>query len=246
VLPIWWRHPVPFVRKRGHLHLCPPNKGGSEADALGRRKGSLKLNKVQNNPRWPANKDHLKEPRDGVLVNKLAPIPSKGKEPLRLKDKKSSGYTEPKRPTKPLPSRWVNRKLELLINDGRPLLRGRLRPKKPKTKVIFQKWNLDNESWNLKRSPRLKRLRWSLAKVVKGENPFYKFKDLLKKVKVRSLGAYNRYKSILDGGFLVGARSIGIRVTPQIRKVVSLSFREMEILISKLPYWATSYESCDI
>jgi hypothetical protein len=137
---------------------------------------------------------------------------------------------------------WINS----LIDGGTPLKKRTYRMRKPKVKVKFQKWDLTNESWNLKRSPCLRRLTSSLNKVKHGKNPYFQFKDLLVSARVRSLGAYNRYKSILEGGFFVSAKPVGVWITPQIRKAKNLSFQDMEILISKLPFWATSYTPAQI
>lgn len=113
-------------------------------------------------------------------------------------------------------------------------------------RLIYQKLELGLTSWNLKRSPRLKKLKLSIKKVIEGRNPFYKWKDILTNVKISNMETYNRYKTVLEGGFLFTRRSIGDWVEPQIRIVRKLSFHMMEILISKLPFWATSYSIAKI
>jgi hypothetical protein len=99
----------------------------------------------------------------------------------------------------------------------------------------------DNESWNFKRSPRLKQLKKSIALAKEGKNLLYGFKDLFRKVKIRTLEDYNRYKSIVDGGLFLTRKSIGIGIIPPVRKVRKLSFRELEFLYSKLAFWPTSF-----
>jgi hypothetical protein len=224
------------VRVRAPKRNCPPNKGGSEADPLGRGKGRRR--KPSSTVPWRPAKDLLKQPRKSVLSEKRAALPTKvvEKTPLGnvIKRSRRQEYV-------PWPIRKVNEKLLASIGPGEPLKKRNFRTKKPKVKFRYQKWLFEDESWNLKRSPRLKKLKKNFKKVVAGKNPFYQFKDVFKNVKIRNLGNLDRYKSILKGGFLATTRSIGIRVTAQIRKVGNLSTRDMEILISKLPYWATSY-----
>jgi hypothetical protein len=133
-----------------------------------------------------------------------------------------------------------------LIKGVSPHKVGRAKRHTRRPKVIWEKIQIPEDSWNLKRSPRLKRLKASRNQVRKGFCPYRKFKDLFKSVKIHSLKVYNRYKPILENGLLLTRRSIGNRVTPQIRKVTRLSFKEMEIIISKLPFWATSYTIMEI
>jgi hypothetical protein len=224
------------VRVRAPKRYCPPNKGGSEADPLGRGKGLNRKPSV--NVPWRPAKDLLKQPRKSVLSEKRAALPKREveKTPLGnvIKRSRRQEYV-------PWPIRKVNEKLLASIGPGEPLRKRNFRTKKSKVKFKYQKWILEDESWNLKRSPRLKKLKKNFKKVVRGKNPYYQFKDVFKNVKIRNLGNLDRYKSILKGGFLATTRSIGIRVTAQIRKVENLSTRDMEILISKLPFWATSY-----
>jgi hypothetical protein len=162
-------------------------------------------------------------------------------------DRKRSDLKKARRDRNPpvLPINPLNESLIRHVVGGSTPKTGNSR-KKPKVKIKFQKWDLDNEPWNLKRSPCLARLKNSLSLVKEGKNPFFKFKDLLTKIKIRTLGEYNRYMTILEGGLILTRKPIGIKVTPLIRKVKTLSFRDIEIIVSKLPYWASSYESCDI
>jgi hypothetical protein len=215
----------------------PPNKE-EKAGALGRHKGATSC-LTSRSPRRPAKQERLKEPHESVRSERPAPIPSDCQKTKANRDCKSR--TVVSRP----PQRKPGGKDKTASRCGKTQS-GRPYPKKKGKRVVYQKWHIPQESWNLKRSPRLVRLRKSLAKVVRGKCPFYQFKDLLRNVKIRSLGSYNRYKSILEGGFLLTRRSIGIGILPPIRKVVNLSFREMEILISKLPFWATSYDKSHI
>lgn len=108
-------------------------------------------------------------------------------------------------------------------------------------RLIYQKLELGLAPWNLKRGARLRKLKLSIQKVREGRNPFYKWKDILANVKISNVETYNRYKAVLEGGFLFTRRSIGDWVEPQIRIIKRLSFHMMETLISKLPFWATSY-----
>jgi hypothetical protein len=203
---------------------------------LGRGKGRRR--KPSTTVPWRPAKDLLKQPRKSVLSEKRAALPTREVElsPLGnvIKRSRRQVYV-------PWPIRKVNEKLLASVGPGEPLKKRNFRTKKPKIKFKYQKWIFEDESWNLKRSPRLKKLKKNFKKVVEGRNPYYQFKDVFKNVKIRHLGNLDRYKSILNGGFLATTRSIGIRVTAQIRKVENLSIRDMEILISKLPYWATSY-----
>jgi hypothetical protein len=204
------------------------------AGALGRRRGARKGKNPSRKPGHPAIEECLKEQHTQVLSERRAPEPAVPKK-NRQKAKK------PKEFRRLNPQRHVDRKLNILIHGGKPLKKRTPRVKNPRIKLIRQKWQLTKEPWNLKRSPRLRRLRKALNQVVRGQNPFYKFKDLFKSVEIRTLGRYNRVMSILKDGLVISTKSIGIRVTAQIRKVKRLSFRDVEFLISKLPYWATSY-----
>jgi hypothetical protein len=191
-------------------------------------------------------KDRPKEPHDGVVSERLAPKPVSKKRKLRDKSPKVTSVRKPERPKRrSRPHQGVDEYLNRLIDGGEPRTRAP-KVKRPWVKVKYQKWDLTQESWNFKRSPRLKKLRKSLNQVIKGNNAFYKFKAIFANVKISTPGEYNRYMSILSEGLLVTARPIGIRITPLIRKVRNLSYQDLEFLISKLPFWATSYETAKI
>jgi hypothetical protein len=217
----------------------PSKRKGGQAAALGRQRGSLRKTTSKGRPGYPA-KEYLKEPRHSVQSIRPVPIPSSGQKST-VADEKSGRWFDLRS------YMTIDERLNALLDgDDQTSHRRVLGIKQPRTKLIYQKWCINHESWNLKRSPRLRRLKNSLAKVKGGRNPFYQFKDLFQNVKIRNLGEYNRYKAILEDGFLLTGRSIGIWITPQIRRVKSLSIREMEIVISKLPFWATSYEFSQI
>jgi hypothetical protein len=220
----------------------PPNKGGSVTDPLGRGKGRGKRKNSPIVPKRPV-KDRLKEPHDGVRSVRPAPSPTKGVNTSGMTTISSPALQRPRVPFRhPVtPNESINRALCRVIDGG--VVPRRDPPKhKPKRSVIYQKLVLDDEPWNFKRSPSLKLLKKSIQRVKERNNPFYEFKDLFCKVKIRNLEEYNRYKSILEGGFFLTRRSIGIGIVPPIRKVKNLSFQDMEFLISKLPFWATSFQ----
>ena len=205
-------------------------------DPLGRDRGVRRTKKPSKGPWRPPKKERLKESHDGVRSVRPTPIPTSGQNPTS-RDKKSRGTSNSSSPAKTTLGANTPR------GGGEPKNMGSLGEKsKAKPRLIHQKMVIRQELWNLKRSPHLRRLSRAVAKVKEGRNPFFKFKDLFRKVKVRHPGDYNRYNTILSGGILFTRRSIGIRLTDQIRKVKKLSYREMETLISKLPFWATSYE----
>jgi len=200
---------------------------------LGRDKGTQRVYRPQSGPRRPPKKERLKESHDGVQSERPTPKPTSMAKPAR-RDKKSRGTSYSSSPSKSTFGDFIPR------GGGDPN-KGSL-GEKSKTKLIHQKMVIQHELWNLKRSPHLRRLTRAVAKVKEGRNPFFKFKNLFRTVKIRHPGDYHRYNTILEGGILLTKRSMGIRLTDQIRKVKKLSYREMEILISKLPFWATSYE----
>jgi hypothetical protein len=212
------------------------------ADALDEHTGSKRLKKPKDNPRRVA-KRRLKEPQIiSVKAKTPAPMSSKkGKTPSGKGQKKAL-----RRNKSHASSRTQYQVISDLIYGDAPPIQRTPKDKTRRGRVKYRKWILDSQSWNFKRSPCLKQLKNSLRKVVRGANPFYEFKDLFKKVKVDTLGIYNRLKSILNGGLLVTTRSIGFGLIHPIRKVGRLSFREMELLVSKLPFWATSYSYSDI
>lgn len=221
-----------------------PPEGGSQAGSLGRNRGAMKGKNPSSSPGHPA-KECLKEPRDGVRSERSAPEPIVGVVSYK-KDRMSNSRKRHLRNRNPLSqTKPINQVLVRQLNGGKSPKRDRFRVK-AKPKIIYQKWDLSNEPMNFKRSPRLKQLRESLRQTKEGRNPYFRFKDLFRKVKVRTQRHYDRYMSILEDGLLITKRSIGIRVTPLIRKVKKLSFRELEILISKLPFWATSYRPATI
>jgi hypothetical protein len=218
----------------------PPSKGKRKAGALGRHRGS-KSKTNDKSPRRPA-KDRLKEPHDGVLPGKHAPIPKqKGKKPDAY-SKNSRPVSVPVRSARSRLCQDIDRRINVLIDGSQPLNKGSPKEKKPRTRIKYQKWDLSAESWNFLRGSRLKRLRKSLNQVIEGRNPFYKFKGIFNNVKIHNLGYYNRLTAILDNGYVLSGRPIGIGIVPPIRRVWKLSFREVEFLISKLPFWATSYK----
>lgn len=202
-------------------------------DPLGRDKGIQRSKKPLKGPWRPPKKERLKESHDGVQSERLTPIPTSGKNPTR-RDEESLGICGSLFPSKSAKG------IGTPGCGGKPK-KGSL-GEKSKIKLIHQKMVIQHELWNLKRSPHLRRLSRAVTKVKEGRNPFFKFKDLFQSVKIRHPDDYTRYNAILEGGILLTRRSIGIRLTNQIRKVKKLSYREMEILISKLPFWATSYE----
>jgi hypothetical protein len=223
------------VRTRGLERTKPRNKRGFGEDALGRRKGLSRSKKSRDVPKHPSFEECLKEPHNRVRSERPAPIPDKTE---KVKVKK---VYKPRDSIKSRPSRSIDKQVNNLIDRGLSPERRTFRSKKPKVMIKYQKWELDEEPWNLKRSPRLRQLKKAKLKVKYGRNPFFQFKDLFSKVKIQNLGVANRYMTILKGGLLLTKRSIGTWVTPQIRRVASPSFRELEIIISKLPFWATSY-----
>jgi hypothetical protein len=208
---------------------------------LGRNWGASKNKRSSKKPRRPV-KERLKEAHlISVKSERHPPIPTSGEKPT------SNGEIPFRRKNLervrvPLihPSKLLGRGLSPPTKDGSSLEKGPSR-KKPRRKVIYQKMVIDHELWNFKRSPNFKQLKFSVAKVKEGRNPFFKFKDLFQQVQIRSPDELSRYNAILKGGILLSKRSIGIRITPLIRKVRKLSCRDMEFLISKLPFWATSY-----
>jgi hypothetical protein len=213
-----------------------PNKGKVETGALGRHKGRNKEYKPSSQPRRPV-KDRLKEPHPiKMSPERNAPKPVHIRRGLYKTAKSRRGHSGP------LPSRGINEKLLSFIDEGKLFYKERPRVRNPKPKLIYQKWDLSNEPWNFLRSPSLRRLKSSLMKVKRGLCPFYEFKDLFKKVEIRTSGRYNRILALLEGGLLYSALPIGSRITPQIRKVRKPSFRNLEIIVSKLPFWATSYK----
>jgi hypothetical protein len=204
---------------------------------LGRHKAVKKISKSSNKPRRPG-KDRLKEQHPiKVLSGRQAPKPILGQKTENKPAKKPGGPRK-----RPQPLHGINAWLMSLVDSGKsPKWRWPKGKKPKKPKVKFQKWDLTHEPWNFKRSPSLRRLKKSLIQVKRGKCPYFKFKDLFRKIKIRTLGRYNRVMSILEDGLLVTARPIGIRLTAQIRRVRKLSFRDLETLVSKLPFWATSY-----
>jgi hypothetical protein len=205
---------------------------------LGGHKGKKKDYKPSIDPRRPG-KDRPKERHSTkVGLNRHVPKPIPLKENVKGKSAKKpkKGVPHPK-------SQWRADK-KLKVSAGCDFSRNTRfpKPKKQRVKVIYQKWRFPDEPWNLLRSPSLRRLKLSLMRVKKGNNPFYKFKDLCRHVKIRTPGRYKRFMSILSGGLVITPLPLGCWVSPQIRKVRKLSFQDLETLISKLPYWATSYE----
>jgi hypothetical protein len=206
-------------------------------------RGRRKPSKFTNVPRRPA-KDRLKEPQSNKteLSSKRAPISHKGKEKSFIeKGEKTLRLNRPLPPT-----RSLDKALNDLIDSGDPPIQRTPKVKRPKGRVIFHKWEFDEESWNFKRSPRLKQLRNNWFKTVKGRNPFYRFKDLFKNVKINTLGMYNRLKALLDRGLLVTTRSIGVGIKHPLRRISSPSIQDVEFIISKLPFWVTSYKFSEI
>jgi hypothetical protein len=110
----------------------------------------------------------------------------------------------------------------------------------------YQKIDVGNTSWNFRRSPRFKRLKLSLLKTKERRNPFFRWKGILKKIKIPNAKTQSRYMAILSDGLLFTGGRLGIGLTSQIRIVRKLSFRNTEILLSKLPFWATSYSTSDV
>jgi hypothetical protein len=224
------------LRARVQLRSHAAHNARRGTGALGRPVGTKKDKKASKYPARPG-KDRVKE-RHSIKVEPERHVP----EPKGEGGKPSpKAKLAKKRPSRSQSSRNPDEVLKNLTGDDFPRTRRYPRVKCSRKKLIYQKMDLANEPWNLLRSPSLKRLKKSLAQVKKGNNPFYKFKDQLREVKIRTLGRYNRLMSALSGGLLFTAYPIGCWVTPCIRKVRKLSFRDLEILVSKLPFWATSY-----
>jgi hypothetical protein len=207
---------------------------------LGRNKGAQEVKKPLRSPQRPA-KERLKEAHNSVKSERQPPIPisnkkitNNGQKPFRSKNLE--------RVRIPLihPSKLFARGLSPPIEDGCSLEKGSP-GRTSKRKIIYQKLVIDRELWNFKRGPNFKQLKKSIVKVKEGRNPFFKFKDLFQQVQIRAPDELRRYNAILKGGILLSKRSLGIKITPLIRKVNKLSYRDMEFLISKLPFWATSY-----
>lgn len=216
---------------------------GGFAGALGRRRLGRGGKIPRSIPGTP-QKEYLK---GAHISERLEKPPLK---PTLCKKTQRNGLERPDKLSRnrrkvPTPTKSLNEKLCRLIREGLPSNKG-TPTKKRKCRVLDQKWIIDTELWNLKRSPHLKALRRSVNKAKEGKNPFFRFKDLFRKVKIRSPGEYNRYKSILEDGFFLTRKSIGIGIIPPIRRVKRLSYQEMEFLISKLPFWATSYKFAEI
>jgi hypothetical protein len=231
---------LPFGKKSTRAHP-PPSKGGGKAGSLGRNWEASKNKTSSEKSRRPA-KERLKEAHlISVKSERHPPIPTSREKPTRNGEIPfRSKNLERVRVPLIHPSKLLSRGLSPSTKDGSTLEKGPSK-RKPRRKVIYQKMVIDHELWNFKRSPNLRRLKFSVAKVKEGKNPFFKFKDLFREVQIRSPDELSRYNAILKGGILFTKRSIGIRITPLIRKVRKLSCREMEFLISKLPFWATSY-----
>jgi hypothetical protein len=213
----------------------PSRKRGGTAGAWDRHTGSLKPIQFKGCPKRPA-KDRLKESQ-GIPVLDKKPTPKS----LKMPDKHFKKSKKALRPFKAFsPSGAIDRQLNAVIDSGEPPIQRIPKPKRDRNKIKFHKWELDSESWNFKRSPHLIRLRKNLNKVIGGRNPFYRFKDLFKR-KILKPGILKRLNNLLDGGLLVTTRALGVGIKHPIRKVRKLSFQDMELLISKLPFWATSY-----
>jgi hypothetical protein len=172
-----------------------------------------------------------------VLVENPTPKSHSIPDKYRVKSKKAL------RPSKAYsPSGAIDRRLNALINSGDPPIQRSPKPKRFQGRLKYRKWLLESQSWNFKRSPYLARLRKNLNKVIEGDNPFYRFKDVFRKGRINIPGKYNRLKNLLDKGLLVTTRTIGVGIIYPIRKVRKPSLQEVEFIISKLPFWATSYK----
>lgn len=200
---------------------------------LGRDKGASKSEKLRRSPKRPG-KERLKESQISVQSNRLTPIPTVGQKSYGKRGYKPQGMGNSFTLSE---STWR----ENTPRGGRVSPRKGSFREKSKRKVIYRKMVIDHELWNLRRSPHLKQLKRAILQVKRRRNPFFKFKNLFRKVKVRNPGDYSRYNTILKGGIFLTRKSIGIKVGTNIRKAKKLSYRDLEILISKLPFWATSY-----
>lgn len=113
-------------------------------------------------------------------------------------------------------------------------------------RMIYDKVDLTTEPWNLKRSPRLKLLLVRVNEIKEGFNPFFKFRRIFKRTKIKNCNVYNRCMKVLNGGLIYTDQTIGIKLTGHIRKVSHLTKRSLEILLSRLPFWASSYTCSQI
>jgi hypothetical protein len=216
-----------------------PVKGSSETGALGRHVGSS-YTRFKKSP-GRLGKDRPKESHDGVVSERLTPNSQSIPKWNGRQQNSAESVKKQKRSIRPGPHQDIDKYLNRLIDGGKPPNKRPPEALPPRVKVKFQKWDLSKESWNFKRSPSLTRLKKSLRRVIEGNNAFYKFKSIFRNVKITTPERYNRCMSILYGGLIVSTKPIGIGIVPPIRKVRKLSFQDLEFLISKLPFWATSY-----
>jgi hypothetical protein len=94
---------------------------------------------------------------------------------------------------------------------------------------------------------KLKRTYKSFDRNVKGLNPWFQIRNRLRfSTQPIEPWKISKIKSILEGGLVYTSFSIGVRVGKTLRLVKGLTPHGMRFLISRLPFWATSYSSRDV
>jgi len=93
----------------------------------------------------------------------------------------------------------------------------------------------------------IRRVYRSYARNLRGKNPWFQLrKDFNFQIEDLEPWKIKRIKSILEGGFLYTRTRIGVKVGNYLRLVKSLTPHGMRFIISKLPFWATSYSFLEI
>jgi hypothetical protein len=114
--------------------------------------------------------------------------------------------------------------------------------KAPRNRFVSAKLDIPDELVRFKRSRDFKDLKRSLRATNGGRNPFYRFRAALKNLRRCPTHIQDQISSALEGGLIMTDKYFpGIRITNRILMVKKPSWWDTEILLSKLPYWATSY-----
>jgi hypothetical protein len=112
-------------------------------------------------------------------------------------------------------------------------------------RFIYSKWSVP-ERHPAFTPERLKLLSKSINSIRRGYSPLHRFKEVFKGFLKTDLKTQQKVISLLEGGLIHSDKSVGILLSKEIYRVTNPSLKLADFILSRVPFWGTSYSLSDI